>query len=134
MGKSSRSIPFSGPERCPPHAINLAYFARTDTRASWQDVEIKASAAVLHAQDAQGGDVANQLIMFALIVERQQTEPAMIAPECIPNGADTFFIDIDTPYLGAAIGIGFGEEAVDGGLEIDNRSEHAPLEPPPGEP
>ena len=29
------------------------------------------------------------------------------------------------------IGIGFGEEAVDGGLEFDDRTEHAVLEPPP---
>ena len=43
-------------------------------------------------------------------------------------------IGVSGPHEGFGIGIGFGEEAVDGGLKIDNRVEHAAFEPPPRQP
>jgi len=43
-------------------------------------------------------------------------------------------IGVSGPDEGLGIGIGFREEAVDGGLEFDDRAEYAPLQPPPGEP
>ena len=48
------------------------------------------------------------------------------------NGGDEA-IGVSSPDEGV-IGIGFGEGAIDGGLQFDDRSEDAPLEPPSGQP
>ena len=50
----------------------------------------------------------------------------------LDGGDDT--IGVSGPDEGLWFGIGFGEEAVDGGLKIDNRVEHAAFEPPPRQP
>ena len=34
------------------------------------------------------------------------------------------------PMLGARVGVGFGEEAIDGDLKLNVRSEHAVFQPP----
>jgi hypothetical protein len=47
-----------------------------------------------------------------------------------PDGGDDF-VGIGSPGEGFGVVVGFGEEAVDGGLQLDNRAEHAALEPPP---
>jgi hypothetical protein len=49
------------------------------------------------------------------------------------NGGDDA-VGVSGPDEWRGVGIGFGEEAVNGGLELDNQSEHASPEPPPGEP
>ena len=43
-------------------------------------------------------------------------------------------VGVSGPDEGLGIGIGFREEAVDGGLEFDDRAEYAPLQPPPRQP
>jgi len=40
---------------------------------------------------------------------------------------------VGSPDEGFGVGIGFLDEAVDGGLQIDDRAEHAALQAPPGE-
>ena len=49
-----------------------------------------------------------------------------------PDGGDDF-IRIGRPAEGSWSVVGLGDEAFDGGLEIDERSEDAPLEPSLGE-
>ena len=44
-----------------------------------------------------------------------------------PDGGDDF-IGICGPDEGLGVIVGLGEESVDGGLEIDERSEHAALQ------
>jgi len=41
------------------------------------------------------------------------------------------FLGIGGPSEGLWLLVGFPEDAVDGGLQLDNRAEHAALEPPP---
>ncbi len=48
------------------------------------------------------------------------------------NGGDDF-VGICGPCEGLGLLVMFGEEAVDGGLEINDRMEHAALQPPFGE-
>ena len=42
-------------------------------------------------------------------------------------------VGVSGPDEGLGIGIGLGEEAVDGGLEFDDGSEYAALQPAPGQ-
>jgi hypothetical protein len=56
-----------------------------------------------------------------LLVDRiQRLEPAL-------DGGD-YFIGVCSPDEGSGVVIGLGEEALDGGLEIDERVEHAAFE------
>jgi hypothetical protein len=48
------------------------------------------------------------------------------------DGSDDL-IGIGGPDEGLGVVIGLGEETLDGGLQIDERAEHAALEPSPGE-
>ncbi len=41
------------------------------------------------------------------------------------------FVRIGSPGEAFGVVVGFGKEAVDGGLQFDNRAEHGALEPPP---
>ena len=47
------------------------------------------------------------------------------------DGGDDF-VGVGGPDEGFWLGIGFFDEAVDGGLEIDDGAEDAALQPPPG--
>ena len=49
-----------------------------------------------------------------------------------PNGGDDF-IGVSGPGEGLRIGVGLGQEAIDGGLEVDDRAEDAALQPSSGE-
>jgi hypothetical protein len=49
-----------------------------------------------------------------------------------PDGSDDF-VGIGGPAEGFWIIVGLGEEAVDGGLEFDDRAEYAALEATPGQ-
>ena len=48
------------------------------------------------------------------------------------DGGDDF-IRVLGPSKGSRVGVGLGEEAIDGGLQLDDGSEHAAFEPPLGE-
>jgi len=42
-------------------------------------------------------------------------------------------VGVGGPYKGFRVLVGFGDEAVDGGLQIDERMKDAALEPPAGQ-
>ena len=64
--------------------------------------------------------IENQWKLGAARGSNQRWEPAL------DGGA--YFIGVCSPDEGSGVVIGLGEEALDGGLEIDERVEHAAFE------